>query len=511
MKASTAILLAFLLAFFLFSCKNSQNEAPSLPAVTSPEENVPENGEKMFFDENGNLQKIIRYENGKILSIREYSPEGVYLRYTEYTDYGHFTEEKQDGDVTSKISFFDKNSLLTEVISYFYHDNGVISREMAYASDGSLKGVWYFDVTGVNNETDFYRLENGKYVFDEKAKYFCTEDGAPEKTLFYTENQLLTSEIRYNAAGDIEKVVYYGSDGEISSYTIFVYSESGLLTGESSYSGLDVITSQLLYNENGEKLSFTSYFESGLPALIYNYSGGILSEILRCDDSGNVTCTEFFDENSTRTGVTFYNSDGSFLICDASYNPISGTKYTTDLYGGYTKTVYKDSEICEETVSRDGINIDSIRTFDELGFVSQEILYTGGRFDVKINYERDTQGEVLSYTEYSLNGTTLTYSPDGNIISGTKYVYSKGTLYKVVEYENSVVSKETMYSSGAIVLISLYDENGEISKESFYSAAGKLSRVREYDENGVLRKDTLYNERGKVSSVTKYDEKGNKI
>ena len=135
MKASTAILLAFLLAFSLFSCKNSQNEAPSLPAVTSPEENVPENGEKMFFDENGNLQKIIRYENGKILSIREYSPEGVYLRYTEYTDYGHFTEEKQDGDVTSKISFFDKNSLLTEAISYSYHDNGVISREMAYASD----------------------------------------------------------------------------------------------------------------------------------------------------------------------------------------------------------------------------------------------------------------------------------------------------------------------------------------------------------------------------------------
>lgn len=512
MKRSVALLIAITLVFCLFSCKSSSEDSSILlPTVGKIEESVPENGEKLFFDENGNLEKIIKYVGGTIFSIREYSSSGEFVRYTEYTDYGHFTEDKLPNNVNAKISYFDKNSSLIESIAYTYHESGVIASETAYASGGEVKGVWHFDDSGVSTETEFYSLDGGRYTFLERAKYFYYPDGSPEKTLFFKGRETPSSEIRYLASGDIDSVIYYGSDGEISSYTVFEYSENGRSVSESTFGADGNIISLILYGEDQNKISFTSYSENGLPALVYKYrAGGILSEIERYGDNGGISSTEFFDESGARTGATFYNSDGSFLICDADFDPIEGVQYTHDSYGGYVRHTYENSAIIEEIVSRDGINTDSIRAFDENGFVSEETLYQNGKLVLRREFQRDADGNTVTYTDHETNGTTLTYSSEGLIISGVKYYYSKGTISKKVEYENGYMTKETMYSSGSIVLISLFDENGALEKESFYSN-GKLSRVREYDGNGVLRKDTVYNERGKVSSVTKYDEKGNKI
>lgn len=511
MKTFVAFFLAISLAFCLFSCKNVNEESPSLPVAGAPTEDIPENGEKLFFNENGNLQKIIKYENGAILSVREYSSSGEFIRYTEYTEYGHFTEDKLRGNINAKISYFDKNSMLIEATSYTYHENGVVASETAYASDEAVKGIWYYDDSGVNTKTDFYSLNGGKYIFNETAKYFYYSDGSPEKTIFCKDSESPSSEIFYSVSGDIERVIYYGSNGEISSYTVFEYSKNGNTVSESTFDANGKITSLLLYGEDQNKISLTNYGDGGLPVLVYKYqSGGRLLEVERYGEDGNLSSSEFFDENGARTGATLYNHDGSYLICDANFNPIEGVKYTHNSNGGYAKYLYENSILLEETVCYDGVNLDSIRVFDENGLVTEETLYIGGKFDIRRTYQRDESGDIVTYTEHELNGTTLTYSSEGELLSGVRYYYSKGELAKKVEYENSVMTKETLYVSGKIVLISLFDENGTLAKESFYSA-GKISRVKEYDENGVLRKDTVYNERGKVSSVTKYDEKGNKI
>ncbi len=511
MKRSITAFLALLMIISLFSCKKSQ-DLPTLPQASAEEESkVPENGEKLFFDENGNLRKIIKYENGAIVFIREYSESRLLTRYTEYTESGHFVEDKAEGNITLKISYYDSSASLIEAISYAYHENGVVAEETEIHSDGSVKGARRFDESGSITERDFYVLDSGGYLFLESAKYFYKDSGFPDKTAFYKAENVLSSEIYYSDSGEVEKTVYYGSDGEISYYTLFEYHENGETKSESTYSGYGVITSLLLYSESKEKISLTNYSESGLPSLIYLYAeSGEIKEISRYTDSGELSSTEYFGEGGLRTGSVFYNSDGTSLVCDASFSPIEGVQYTKSADGGYVKRVYESSYIREETVCTDGVNLDTIRTFDESGYLSKEVIYKNGSFDLTRSYVRDENGEVVTYTEEDLVGSRLTYLPDGLLLSGVRYVYSKGYLAKKVEYENSLPTSETLYTDGKVALVSIFNENGVLIKESFYSS-GKIARVKEYYENGILKKDTVYNSRGKVSSVTKYDENGNQI
>ena len=57
-----------------------------------------------------------------------------------------------------------------------------------------------------------------------------------------------------------------------------------------------------------------------------------------------------------------------------------------------------------------------------------------------------------------------------------------------------------------------YDENGNVTKESYYDAGGKLRSysVYEYDENGNKTKESIYDADGKLECVCEFDENGKK-
>lgn len=511
-KTFIALLLLFSLVFCLFACKKSDKKVlPPNDQPTEDLEEIPPDGEKLFFDENGKLQKIIKYDNGTALWMREYGPNGEYLRYTEYSAFGRIVEDKQGGDITVKISYYDSESSLIEAIGYEYHENGMVSTETAYASNGSVKGLFKYDESGVNTESHFYDLDGDSYVLFEIAVFSYAPDGSPTTTSYYTSDELLSSVCEYNENGDLIKITHYGKDGEITSYTIYTYHSAKIPASEAYYDSFDSIISLSLYGETGTRIKLINYFPSGLPSLIYDYNdSGRISRSSKYGDDGLITFSEEFDENGERIKCTFYNTDRSFLVCDGSYNPLDGVKYTNLKDGGYIKHEYSDSVMRSETVCYDGNQTDEYRIYGEDGFLDEEFFYKNGSLDTRKVYTRDSLGEVTSYTQYEKNGTTLVCSPSGDIISGTRYTYYKGSLHTVYEYENGITVKETVYSGGKVALISQYNENEVLIKESFYSS-GKLSRVKEYDSNGVLRKDSIYNAKGKVSSVTKYDENGNKI
>ncbi len=511
MKTTFLILILILSLTICFSaCKKA--EGVHTANAESSADQTPPDGENIFFREDGSLEKIVNYENGTPVWIREYDENGNYIRYIEYTPYGHFAEDKISEDITDKITFYDTNGKITESVDYEYYENGILNKETVYSGTDDTKEVYFYDSDGINTKYHFYSPVNGSHVLVEIAEFEYYENGQSSKNTYYRGDGTLSQTQEFSESGYIYQNTYYDSKENIEKYTVYKYSETFEKTSETCYGAHGNILYSCLFREDGSKFKLINYSQSGNLSLVYEYGDtGNIKKIENYDENGLLTSYEEFDENGNKTRYTSYNDDRTFLVYDGNYNIIEGVCYTYHASGEFIKQEYLNGHVIYKAVYDKNAKLSSLVRFDGLGNTVEETNYSSdGEIKQRFVYLRYTNGEIINYTVYEAGGTNLVYSPDGSIISGVRCTYYKGALYKKDEYQNGIKRKETLYSEGKVSLISEYDENELLKKETFYSS-GKLSRVREYDTNGVLRKDTIYNSRGKVSSVIKYDEKGNKI
>lgn len=515
-KASIVLFLIILLLVCFSACKSTPDASESNDVQedesTDGDSSPARDGEDISYRSDGSLEKIIKYKSGAIVWIREYSEIGDCTRYTEYTAYGHFVEDKIGGALTERITFYDTEGVVSESIVYEYHENAMTRRETYYSGGGQIKGVCEYDESGVLIKTHIYDRDGENYKLTEIVDFVYDAEGKPLKDSYFSADGSLVSECEYNENGDTVLVLRYGENGELASYTVYEYSESGVRLRYITYRSYEVISSVCEYREDGTKWTLTNYFENGNVSLFYRYNEAeIIEKIEKYDENGEIASYEEFDEVGRRTKYVTFNPDKTILVYDGSYNIVEGTRYLRQANGTLIKYEYLEGKIRSEAFYGDGSNILYLTTYDANGNKTGDVRYGKGEsVESRTIYRYDELGALLSYTVYEANGTTLTYGSEGNIISGVRYVYVKGALYQKLEYAGGVRSKETLYSGKNVVMISEFDENDTMRKESFYTS-GKISKIREYDANGVLRKVTLYNSRGRVTSVTKYDEKGNKI
>ncbi len=511
-KILIVLLVALLLALCLFGCNSDSDATNDVGQNTEAQGEPLYNGENIFHRENGSLEKIVKYENGKILWIREYDENGDYIRYTEYTAYGHFVEYKAHGALTEKVTYYDTHSNITEWITYQYHENGITLKETFYSESGDVKGICEYDKDGVAVKTHIYQKDGNNYLLSEIVEFTYDANGKPLKDLYYSDDGSLFCEVEYNQKGNTVKSTSYGKSGELTGYTLYEYSENQTKLREIYYDSLQNISSICEYRKDGTKCKLTNYFENGRPSLVYEYGENAqIKRIEKYDTDGCFSSIEEFDEDGIRLKYTTFNTDRTTLVYDGNYNIIEGIRYLHQASGTLIRYEYLEGKVRAESFFEDGVNISYSISYDALGNKTSDIQYgSGASVKSRTLYRYDELGSLLSYTVYEPNGTTITYGSEGNIVSGVKYVYIKEQLYQKLEYKNGARSKETLYLDKCVILVSEYDENDTLRKENFYSS-GKISRVREYDANGVLRKVTLYNSRGKTTSVIRYDEKGNKI
>ncbi len=515
-KIFLILILILSLAVCFSACKKDGNKKNENGQISDTGESatseIPPDGEKIFYRSDGSLEKIVNYQSGKAVWIREYDENGTYIKYIEYTPYGHFEQSMLDGHIHDKITFYNTSGQMTAATEYEYYENGILSKETVHSDSGNVKEVYFYDSDGVNIKSQFYSSISGKYVLDQSAEFEYAPNGQNLKSTYYRGDGTLFQTHEYDENGHIVKNTYYDSDGNTEKYILYLYGENSKKTSETCYGPLGNILSCYLYKENGDKLKLINYSEDGSPSLVYEYGdSGNIKKIENYGENGILSSFEEFDEDGNKVRYTSYNDDRTFLVYDGNYNIVEGVCYTYHASGEFVKQEYLSGKVISKAVYDENSKISSLVRYDDRGDTIEEIKYTlSGEIERRTLYARDAYGEMINYTVYELGGTSLIYDVNGSIVSGVRCIYSKGELYKKDEYENGVRRKETLYSGGKPSLISEYDENEALEKESFYSS-GKLSQVREYDSNGVLRKDTFYNSKGKATSVTKYDENGNKI
>lgn len=358
-KTSIVLLLILSLVICLFSCRDeSGNVKDNGQANDSESEKaeLPFDGEKVFYRENGSIEKIVKREDGKTLWIREYGENGEFIRYTEYTLYGHFAEDKTHSTVTEKITFYDTDGNIIEAIAYEYHESGAVHTETFYSEIGDVKGISEYDESGILVKSRIYEKEGENYLLSESVEFTYDADGRPLKDTCYRADGSLLSINQYSENGDTLKNTRYDEDGLLASYTVYEYSEDRTKLREICYTSLETVSSVCEYREDGSKARLINYFKNGIISLIYNYDErGHIQRIEKYESDGSPSSVEEFDESGARLKYISFNYDQTTLVYDGNYNIIEGVRYLSVANGAFIKYEYLDGVIRRETVRDDSV------------------------------------------------------------------------------------------------------------------------------------------------------------
>lgn len=167
-----------------------------------------------------------------------------------------------------------------------------------------------------------------------------------------------------------------------------------------------------------------------------------------------------------------------------------------------------------------------------------------GTIMARVQYERDAEGYLSSYTSYNYVDGVLTeyseyelledgrdkaavrYDANDNVIGsyqfhydtagnhiGYSYYNTNNVLSEKIEMSTDGTSTLYLYHENTGVLIRKinYDANGNIPLDTVYYDTGIIQRESFYGENGVISKRREYDTDGNLIAETLFDENGNPI
>ena len=292
---------------------------------------------------------------------------------------------------------------------------------------------------GYNGDGDISSY--GEYEYDEEGHVIKDEfHGIADYIEHY-----YTYQYRYNAAGDIEKIICYVEDGSISYWREYKYDEAGHRLSELTRSS-DGIYSRIehKYDKNGERIRYTCIKDGEITAQ---------SEYCR-DEWGNLT-----EERNLGEEWPVYTYEYEY---ETVYVPFR--QYTQAVV--VNKKEYHDGELATEA------------EYDRAGNEIKQIIYNSdGSIHTQKKYTYDNLGNLIVFESISGDHNrkeTYEYDEAGDMLRFVEYFDDE--LYRRTEYEYD--------TAGKLVGYTVYNGNGDM--------CGYQTHTYEYDEEGNVMKDVTY-------------------
>ena len=248
----------------------------------------------------------------------------------------------------------------------------------------------------------------------------AVESSHPQKTVYYRDNGIISSEYEYNGKGYIISETLYDTDGKKARYRAYLgtgVEDDSTLTEEIRYDALngeETYHHKYEYDENGKLLK-----DIAIPgaSLIYEYdeSGRVIrrSKLLSDGTLKDYCIVEYTAEGRKESrysweGVLWSTTEysGEKIKSSVSYSYISKN------VSAYTVSVYASSGKKTKETNYDGTGTErssSEYEYNENGFRTFMRHYKAGVLDYVLEYPGKDYGEsYLKKTEYNPDGSVRT-------------------------------------------------------------------------------------------------------
>ncbi|OFY91199.1 MAG: hypothetical protein A3K10_15635 [Bacteroidetes bacterium RIFCSPLOWO2_12_FULL_31_6] len=427
-------------------------------------------GEWIWYFENGNIEVLANFKNGKLdgfyqyffdngilnysLSYIEGEPDSEYKLYNKkgaLTEHKFFSNGKLNGLYTSyydvgedypEVMIPYKNGVIDGIVTKYYlngqksfittfvdgkkegiekefYKNGTLSSDVEY-KDGQLNG--YYKTYHPNGQLQSEAQTENGFFNGVKKNYF--KDGKLEVECNYYKGDINGVYKEF----DIDGKLFYTYDykkGDVYAYSFFD-KEGKLIHSDNKQSG---------------KLNYLGYFPNGNKTSegIYNYKGGKEGVWKYYNVNGTLNTTSEFKENMLINKTNNYFNDGTIEIYKNYKNDtLQGYYIRKDRFGNrYNEGWYKNG---------------NLHGVWETYYPTNKLKETNYYFNGKLNGEQISYGVDQKITErlYYVNGELINeyyYNQNGEIYDSITTLTSKrDTLY--THYTNNAVKSIFNYSYG---------------------------------------------------------------
>ena len=383
--------------------------------LTSYDENTFQNGKLSRSDTYDSSAQLIGYS-----LFEEYDSQGRNNKFSNYAPDGSLVasyayERDSEGRIL-KNSYSDEKGFSSSVVSE-YDSQGLLLTDTNYNAEGNIQSVSEYDELGRTIKYTSYN-KKGKpsqvteSIYDEKGfrtrqneldgsghlqrftQYTYNERGKRSTEARYSENNILSYEVKYDDHGNEIKTSYYDDDGALSSY------------------------SQSEYDEDGTKIKGSSYRADGTLSSATEYAEGRAFKVSYYTAEGQLNFyTEYeYNEDGKRIKDSTYESDGTLRSYTLSEYDTNGdiakeTGYRADGTVSNISEYMENYTIAKESYYNEKGQLDS--------YWEYEYEYDKNGFHTKTNiniYEADGTLSKYGVIQYDDNGDyvdTIWYNPDG--------------------------------------------------------------------------------------------------
>jgi uncharacterized protein len=374
-----------------------------------------------------------------------------------------------------------------------YYDDGSIFSLGNSDVNSNEEGPWqYFHPNGEVRSTG--RFING--LKDGEWKYY-DEAGLPEMIEKFKNGMLDGETVMYHPTGRKKLTINYQNDsaeGEIAWYDL-----SGLVTekntlrentrngpGQRFFSSSHVSDSFYYVNNNLEG-NFYSYHPGSRPALISNYTNGMVTgEYLGYFTDGKISVKGLYVNGNEEGAWRYYHENGN-LKRIINFNEGLVTGQTEDFhYNGKTEAVQN----YDDQGRLHGIS----RFYDIRGQLYSVQEYSNGIIIRITSLDRDGN-EVASYGDPTGTFSFSSFRNDGSKISTGSFLKGDRSDTWTFYFRNGNVKEISRYNEGMITGESTtYHPNGQLKYVFTYSNGILHGHYKSYRENGILEIDGHFRE-----------------
>lgn len=240
-----------------------------------------------------------------------------------------------------------------------------------------------------------------------------------------------TSDVEYDANGNIIKEPYYNADGSIDHWLEYEYDTNGNRIKQTYYTADGAIGHwyEYEYDAKGNRIKETQFAADGSINYWYEYehdTNGNEIKSTKYAADGSIEYEHEYDTNGNETQTA--DADGSIKSADKSENDMKGNETTSTFDGSYEYV------------------------YDSNGKLIYDLEYV--------------DGTVVYKSEFDSNGNRIKrtgYNKDGSIMYWEEYDYNKETIC------------ETIYDcNGTILEVHEFDFNGKPIRITRYNADGSV-------------------------------------
>jgi len=485
---------------------------------------------QITYDGNGKISSYIEYEyyaNGRTKKQTYYNMYASEIMKNHVYEYYETGRTKSYYYYTNQYdSTAGKYVLKQYSVKKYDEVSGKVTIEEVYNSNDTLTSYYTFEYNDAGKEIGKTQYNtNGTILSEQTTEYYDNGKTKSKKTYQAgtKETGWLQSVYEYNEAGATTRNATYKEDGSVSAETLWEYHDNGKQKLYETYKdgGKETgwLSSRQEYNEAGKSTSVVFYSSDGVLSSeqtteYYDNGNRKNNEYVSYKDGSisNVSLTEYYDNGNQK-----YSKSVSYK--DGSVSSVSLTEYYDN---GNLKLYqyYKDGD--EET--------GWLNYFRECNEDGNETRYVSYSSDGVVSYETLTEyhenGNKKSQKRYK-DGDEETgwlnymyeYNEDGNTLRYVSYSAEETISYMDV-YEYNEVGNETRHvhynSAETISYVNVYEypENGNKIKKYYRNGdeeTGVLYELTEYNESGQEIKHVYYNSDGSINytMIIEYHENGN--